>query len=38
MQIGLVLRVDRNNQIFVTQALHQRLEYIGKPTGIHVVD
>ena len=38
MQIGLVLRVDRNNQIFVTQALHQRLEYIGKPTGIQVVD
>ena len=38
LKIGLVLRVDRNNQIFVTQALHQRLEYIGKPNGIQVLD
>jgi thiamine biosynthesis lipoprotein len=29
MEIGLVLRVDRSNRIFVTEALRQRLEFIG---------
>jgi thiamine biosynthesis lipoprotein len=37
MDIGLVLRVDRSNRIFVTEALHKRLEFIGKPPEISVV-
>ena len=37
MEIGLVLRVDRDNRIFVTEALRQRLEFIGKPPEISVV-
>lgn len=37
MQTGLVLRVDRDNRIFVTEALHKRLEYIGKAPEISVV-
>ncbi len=36
MDVGLVLRVDRDNRIFVTEALHQRLEYMGKPPEIVV--
>ena len=37
MQIGLVLRVDRDSQIFVTEALRQRLEFIGQPPALTVV-
>lgn len=37
MQTPLVMRVDRDNRIFVTEALHKRLEYIGKPPEITVV-
>ena len=37
MQTGLVLRVDRENRIFVTEALNKRLEYIGKPPEINVI-
>ena len=37
MQIGLVLRVDRSNQIFVTEALRQRLEFIGQAPEMTVV-
>ena len=37
MEIGLVLRVDRNNRIFVTDALRQRLEFIGQPPEVTVV-
>ena len=37
MEIGLVLRVDRDNRIFVTEALRQRLEFIGKPPEINAV-
>ncbi len=36
MDVSLVLRVDRDNRIFVTEALHQRLEYMGKPPEIVV--
>lgn len=37
MDVGLVLRVDRDNRIFVTEALSKRLEYIGNPPEITVV-
>lgn len=37
MESPLVLRVDRDNRIFVTEALHRRLDYIGKPEGITVL-
>ena len=36
--IGLVLRVDQDNRIFVTRALNQRLEYIGTPPETTIVD
>jgi thiamine biosynthesis lipoprotein len=37
MGIGLVLRVDRDARIFVTESLQRRLEYIGKPPEIVVI-
>lgn len=37
LQIGLVLRVDRNSRLFVTEALRQRLEFIGQPPEMTVV-
>ncbi len=37
MEIGLVLRVDRDNRVFLTEALRQRLEFIGQPPEITVV-
>lgn len=37
MQIGMVLRVDRQERIFVSEALHKRLEFIGQPPAINVV-
>ena len=37
MEVGLVLRVDRSNRIFVTEALRQRLEFIGAPPDLNVV-
>ena len=37
MQTPLVMRVDRDNRIFVTEALNKRLEYLGKPPEITVV-
>ena len=38
MGVGLVLRVDRDNHIFVTAALHKRLEYIGQAPEMSVVE
>ena len=38
MDIGLVLRVDRDDRIFVTGALRQRLEFPGKTPDLTVVD
>jgi FAD:protein FMN transferase len=37
MDIGLVLRVDQKGRIFVTEALHKRLEFIGNAPEITVV-
>lgn len=37
MGISLVLRVDRDNQIFVTNALRQRLQFIGQTPELSVV-
>jgi len=37
MQIGMVLRVDRQERIFVSEALYKRLEFIGQPPAINVV-
>lgn len=37
MEIGLVLRVDRKAQIFVTEALRQRLEFIGQPPPLKIL-
>ena len=34
---GSVLRVDADGSIQVTAALHQRLEFIGKPPKIEIV-
>ena len=38
MEISLVLRVDRSNRIFVTEALRRRLEFIGTPPDLNVVE
>jgi len=37
MDVGLVLRVDRDDRVFVTDALNQRLEFIGQKPEITVV-
>ena len=37
MEIGLVLRVDRDGRIFVTEALQQRLAFIGQTPEMAVV-
>jgi thiamine biosynthesis lipoprotein len=37
MEIGLVLRVDRDGQVFATEALNQRLEFVGKRPAVTVV-
>lgn len=37
MNIGLVLRVDRDNRIFVTEALNQRLSFIGQPPALTII-
>ncbi len=37
MEIGLVLRVDRKAQLFVTEALRQRLEFIGQPPPLKIL-
>jgi thiamine biosynthesis lipoprotein len=37
MEIGLVLRVDRDNQVFVTAPLHKRLEFIGPKPVLTIV-
>jgi thiamine biosynthesis lipoprotein len=37
MEIGLVLRVDRDNRVFVTEALYPRLEFVGQRPAITVV-
>lgn len=36
-QIGLVLRVDRDGHVFVTEALNKRIEFVGKPAELTVV-
>ncbi len=38
MQIGMVLRVDRNSHIQITPALRERLEFIGTPPEMSIVD
>jgi thiamine biosynthesis lipoprotein len=38
MEIGLVLRVDRDNRIFVTDALRKRLAFIGQAPEMTVVE
>jgi FAD:protein FMN transferase len=38
MEIAMVLRVDRDNRVQVSKALHQRLQFIGNPPGIEIVD
>ena len=35
--IGLVLRVDQNGQVFVTEALSKRLEFVSKPDKFSIV-
>ncbi|MBP5985930.1 MAG: FAD:protein FMN transferase [Azonexus sp.] len=37
MEIGLVLRVDASNQLFVTEALKNRLEFLGQAPEMTVV-
>jgi thiamine biosynthesis lipoprotein len=37
MGVSLVLRVDRDNRIFVTEALRQRLEFIGQAPELTVL-
>ncbi|KXB29431.1 thiamine biosynthesis protein ApbE [Dechloromonas denitrificans] len=37
LEIGLVLRVDRSDRIFVTEALRQRLEFIGQAPALTTV-
>ena len=37
LEIGLVLRVDRSDRIFVTEALHQRLEFIGQAPALTTI-
>jgi len=38
MEIGMVLRVDRDNRIFVTDALRKRLTFIGQAPEMTVVE
>lgn len=38
MEIGLVLRVDRDNRIFLTDALRKRLTFIGQAPEMTVVE
>ena len=37
MEIGLVLRVDRDNRVFVSEALYPRLEFVGQRPEIVIV-
>ena len=37
MEIGLVLRVDRDSRIYITEALNTRLEFVGKHPNVIVV-
>ena len=37
LEIGLVLRVDRSDRIFVTEALRQRLEFIGQAPALTTI-
>ena len=37
MEIGLVLRVDRDNRVFVTEALYPRLEFVGQRPDVTVI-
>ena len=37
MEIGMVLRVDRDGQVFATEALNQRIEFAGKHPAVTVV-
>ncbi len=37
MEIGLVLRVDREGRLFVSEALRRRLDFIGEPPAMTVV-
>jgi thiamine biosynthesis lipoprotein len=37
MEIGLVLRVDRDNRVFVTEALYPRLDFVGQRPEIIIL-
>ncbi len=37
LEIGLVLRVDRDSRIFVTEAFRHRLEFLGQPPQLTVL-
>jgi len=37
MEIGLVLRVDRDGRVFATELLNQRLEFAGKRAAVTIV-
>ncbi|MGB8544158.1 MAG: FAD:protein FMN transferase [Azonexus sp.] len=37
MEIGLVLRVDRDSRVFVTEALYPRLDFVGQRPEITVI-
>lgn len=37
MEIGLVLRVDRDGRLFVSEALRRRLDFIGEPPAMTIV-
>jgi FAD:protein FMN transferase len=38
MEIAMVLRVDRDNRVQVSKALHQRVQFIGNPPGVEIID
>jgi len=37
MEIGLVLRVDAGNRVFITEALKNRLEFLGQAPEMTVL-
>ena len=37
MEVGLVLRVDRDNHVFVSEALYPRLEFVGQRPDVTVI-
>jgi FAD:protein FMN transferase len=37
LDIGMVLRVNSQDQVFVTEALHKRMEFLGKAPDLNIV-